>query len=398
MASWLLLCLLALCAQLAKGMSIASPPRTLPTTIASSPRWSTKYWSEHGDKFYQEQFGEAKEDQLPVVYHDCYNIGFFGLERLHPFDSFKFRRIRDGLVAAGIVKKDATVTPKPATRRALSLIHTPEYLGSLDSPANMARIAEFPPLAFMPAWMVRSKFTEPNLHHVGGTILAGKLALDRGWAVSLGGGMHHAHASGGGGWCVFADVVLSYQHLRLAFPERVARVLIVDLDVHQGNGHERDKLTMGDTGATVFTLDAFRPVLFPQDTYATSAIDVRVNLTGCETDSEYLKRIEAALAEALGGGQPGGKEGAPPFDICYYIAGTDILVGDPLGGMNISPEGVAKRDEAVWRACANAGVPLVHLLAGGYTKPLSANTCVSSFVNLHKKGLMTVKETAEKGA
>jgi histone deacetylase 11 len=161
------------------------------------------------------------------------HTAFWGLEKLHPFDAGKFRRIVTWLKRSKTLSEAKIVRPKPATRQHLLLIHTPEYLDSLESPAQLAEIAQFPPLALLPAWLARRQFTEPNRLHVGGSILAGKLALQCGWAVNIGGGMHHASASSGGGWCVYSDTVLSYQHLRLAYPEAVKRILIIDCDVHQ---------------------------------------------------------------------------------------------------------------------------------------------------------------------
>ncbi|CAM9451112.1 unnamed protein product [Phaeothamnion confervicola] len=285
---------------------------------------------------------------MPIIYHDAYNISLWGLEKIHPFDAAKFRRIRDGLVAAGVLAgADAAVMPLEAPAAALRLLHTPRYLESLKSPATVAAVAEFPPLALLPSFLVDRKFLMPNRIHVGGSILAGKLALEHGWAINVGGGMHHAHSDGGGGWCVYADVVLSYLHLRLAYPERVRRIMIVDLDVHQGNGHERDRLRLAAAAEDVATA-------------AAAAAGVGGASAAAATGQSDAAR---AAADAVGAALDKAFALFSP-DVVYFFAGTDILMGDPLGRMNITPAGIVARDEAVWRACRERGVPVVYVTAG----------------------------------
>jgi len=355
--------------------------------VSAPIRWNKIYWKGSSNDFYEREFGKLSDGKVPIIYDERYNIEFWGLESLHPFDSKKYRSIRNMLVDEGAYESRQFVSPKPAQNQHLKLIHCDDYLASLEKSAKLASIAEFPPLAMLPSFIVKNRFTVPCLYQVGGTILAGFLALENKWAISIGGGMHHAWSKGGGGWCVFSDIVLSYQHLRLAFPELVQRILIVDLDVHQGNGHERDKLLMGDGRSTVVTLDAFRPDIYPSDCEARGAIDIRVELSKDDTDEIYLDKVKNGLEKA----ESMKNDGNGKFDIVYYVAGTDILNCDPLGGMRISPEAVCKRDQMVWEMCSRESIPIVHVLAGGYTKPLSAKTVAKSILNLKEKGLLETK-------
>ena len=163
-----------------------------------------------------------------------YNITAFGLERLHPFDSRKYRRIHDALVARGLRRPRDFVRPRPATRSDLLRSTRPEYLRSLRSPDVLAGILEVPVVRRLPAWVIDWRILRPMRYATGGTILACRLALEHGVAINLGGGYHHAASGWGGGFCVYADVPLAVKILH--DEGKVGRVLVVDLDAHQGNG------------------------------------------------------------------------------------------------------------------------------------------------------------------
>lgn len=359
------------------------------------PSWLSKYWDGDADAFYGSELGSMDPaSQLPIIYHENYNFGLFGLEKLHPFDAKKFERIVNSLVAGKVVTRNQLVTPQQCQNRHLLLIHTPEYLESLRNSRELASIAEFPLIAIMPEWVSYNYFLRKYQYHVAGSILAGHLALKHGWSINLGGGMHHASSQHGGGWCVYSDIVLSYQHLRLNYPDKVKRILVIDLDVHQGNGHEQDKMLMNDRD-NVYTLDMYRQDLYPGDRESERMIDMSVPLYGSDTDEQYLSKLKKALMETFNECRE--KWRGQPADVVYYIAGTDILIGDPLGNMGISPEAVIQRDELVWRSCRDSNFPVVMLLAGGYTKPLSAETVVRSITNLKEKNLlrMTGSEDVE---
>lgn len=120
---------------------------------------------------------------------------------------------------------------------ALRDVHSPEYLDALHSrSAKVAEVTELAPLALLPHMLLERALLTPMRAHVAGTALAAALALSHGWAINLGGGMHHAHADAGGGWCCYADITLALRRVRAASGGAVRRVLLVDLDAHQGNG------------------------------------------------------------------------------------------------------------------------------------------------------------------
>uniref|UniRef100_A0A8C5HAB8 Histone deacetylase domain-containing protein n=1 Tax=Gouania willdenowi TaxID=441366 RepID=A0A8C5HAB8_GOUWI len=189
-----------------------------------------------------------------------------------------------------------------------------------------------------------------------------KLALDRGWAINVG-GFHHCSSDRGGGFCFLFERV-----------EGVSRATIIDLDAHQGNGHERDFLN----DQRVFIMDMFNRHIYPGDVHAKKAIKRRVELDWATEDSEYLQKVELHSEGALNEVRP---------DIIVYNAGTDVLDGDPLGGLSISPQGIIKRDELVFRAARRRGIPILMVTSGGYQKK-TARIIADSILNLHQQGLI----------
>ncbi|WIA41682.1 hypothetical protein OEZ86_009029 [Tetradesmus obliquus] len=248
------------------------------------------------------------EQQLPMVYDPGYNITLFGLEKLHPFDACKFSK---------------------------------------------------------------RKVLQPMRLHVGGTVLAAALAVAHGWAVNLGGGMHHAHREDGAGWCPYADITLAVQRVRAASTGAVSRIMVIDLDVHQGNGVGRDKLAAGD--AELYILDMYNGAAFPWDTAAKAAINTKVELQPGTSDQQYLSQLHQALNKAAAE--------FPQPHLIIYNAGTDILAGDPLGRLSVSAAGVQQRDAAVFTFAEQQRAPIFMLLSGGYTRA-SAGVIVDSLTAL----------------
>jgi histone deacetylase 11 len=312
----------------------------------------------------------------PIVYHEDYNIGFFGVENLHPFDSKKYGKVLASLQAAGIVAMGVAgvVTPCEATLASLRIfdVHSESYLQSLEtSSLKVAIVTELAPLALVPASLLRKKVLRPMRLMAGGTALAAALALERGWAINLGGGMHHAWHDNGGGWCPYDDIYLAVVRARQAGGTKVQRILVVDLDVHQGNGVARDKAHHADTG--LFILDVYNREIYPQDRRAIASVDLAVEVRSGAEDEEYLEAVQSGLGEAF--------RRFPCPDLVIYNAGTDILAGDPLGRLGVSAAGVAARDAAVWRAALSAGSPVCMILSGGYSRA-SAACIASSLVGL----------------
>ncbi|KAM8913762.1 histone deacetylase 11 isoform 2-T7 [Spinachia spinachia] len=270
-----------------------------------------------------------------------------------------------------------------ATEEDLLVVHTQRYLNRLKWSLVVAGITEIPPLMFLPNFLVQRRVLRPLRTQTGGTIMAAKLAVDRGWAINLGGGFHHCSSDKGGGFCAYADITLAIKFL-FERVEGISKATIIDLDAHQGNGHERDFLDDG----RVYIMDVYNRYIYPGDSYAKRAIKRKVELDWGTEDSEYLRKVELHTNGAL-------NEVCP--DILVYNAGTDVLDGDPLGGLSISPEGIGKRDEMVFRAARRRGVPILMMTSGGYQKK-TARIIADSILNLHLKGLIGAEALEAEGS
>jgi histone deacetylase 11 len=286
---------------------------------------------------------------IPLVYHPSYNITAFGLERRHPFDSRKYRRIRDALVARGLRRAGDFVRPRAARGHDLLRVHSPEYLRSLRSPETLASILEVPVVSQLPAWVIDWRVLRPMRYATGGTILACRLALAQGLAINLGGGYHHAAAGWGSDFCVYADIPLAAAILHEK--GRLGNVLVVDLDAHQGNGTAA--VFQSWPWAAIFDLyerDNFPAHKEPED----YPLPVRTGLTG----REYLEIVQGALPKALDAARP---------DLVIYNAGSDPYEGDPLAGFRLTEGDLAERDLLVVTMARERSIPVAMVLSGGYS-------------------------------
>ncbi|XP_028906657.1 histone deacetylase 11 isoform X5 [Ornithorhynchus anatinus] len=278
----------------------------------------------------------------PIVYSPGYNITFMGLEKLHPFDAGKWGKVINFLKEEKLIADDMIVAAREATEEDLLVVHTRRYLNRLknhileSSPEwsfVVATITEIPPVLFLPNFLVQRKVLKPLRTQTGGTIMF-----------------------------LFERV------------EGVSRATIIDLDAHQGNGHERD--FMYDN--RVYIMDVYNRYIYPGDGFAKRAIKRKIELDWGTEDKEYLQKVEMHVAGALNELRP---------DVVIYNAGTDILDGDPLGGLAISPQGIVKRDEIVFRAARTHRVPILMVTSGGYQKR-TARIIADSILNLHSLGLI----------
>jgi len=455
--------------------------------------------------------------KVPVLYSEHYNITAFGLEKLHPFDSVKYGRVYNALCDGGLLSKERVMTPSSVpSHRDLLVVHSPSYLAKLHSSFYLTKILEVP-VFMLPSPFLRNRVLEPMLYGTSGSIIGAQVACNRGWAINLSGGYHHAHGCGGSGFCVYADITLAIQHLRLASASpsssssaslttnkgagdhakarrpssgrrtepverrqedkrsswvyhdddgeeeqqaeplgaisvkidgddggdssvpssplspsssswtfsssstptsyqtsqqgawegqaekhredekerkketeqgkaqfqphhvkqgtprggKVKKVMIVDVDAHQGNGHERDFIDDED----VYILDVYNPHIFPHDVYAKRGISREVLVDGRTADDDYLRMLGDNLNQAIQEFQP---------DFLVYNAGTDCMANDPLGSMSLSDQAIIRRDELVFEHCLSRGLPLLMLLSGGYQRS-TAPVIARSIVNLHQR-------------
>ncbi|XP_057217986.1 histone deacetylase 11 isoform X1 [Triplophysa rosa] len=353
---------------------------------------STKEDSEGRKGSHQtELYSEVPASCLPIVYSPMYNITFMGLEKLHPFDAGKWGKVIHFLKEEQFITDETIVPAREASEADLLVVHTTRYLNRLknavvEGPREwslvVATITEIPPVLFLPNFLVQRKVLKPLRTQTGGTIMAGKLAMERGWAINVGGGFHHCSSDKGGGFCAYADITLAIKFL-FERVEGVARATIIDLDAHQGNGHERDFLE----DRRVYIMDVYNRHIYPGDGYAKRAIKRKVELDWGTEDMEYLQKVELHTEGALNEVRP---------DIIIYNAGTDILDGDPLGGLAISPQGIVKRDEIIFRAACRRGIPILMVTSGGYQKK-TARIIADSILNLRRQGLIGGEASEEAG-
>ncbi|OQV18385.1 Histone deacetylase 11 [Hypsibius exemplaris] len=314
----------------------------------------------------------VEDHQWPIVYSPEYNLSVLGLEKLHPFDAGKWGKVFNKLEANAMVRTDTIIIPNEATEDDLLVAHTPAYLNSLRSSSTVARITEVPPAAALPNAVLQQKFLRPMRLQTGGTVLAGKLAVTRGWAINIGGGFHHCSGGDGGGFCPYADITLCLRFLFLT--NKITKAMIIDLDAHQGNGHEHDFYNDG----RVYILDIYNGSIYPHDERAKRAIKRKVEIRSYMGDQEYLEKVRLHVAAALNEFKA---------DLIVYNAGTDVLINDPLGRLSITPDGIIRRDEIVFEEAKQRSIPIVMVTSGGYQKETGI-IIADSILNLWKKKLI----------
>jgi histone deacetylase 11 len=285
---------------------------------------------------------------VPIIYSPRYNITAFGLERLHPFDSIKYGRIRDWLIRQGLRKARDFVAPRPCSYADLLRVHTPEYLRSLKDRRVLARILEVPVVGLLPGWMTAWRVLRPMCWATGGTVTACRLALDQGLSINLGGGYHHASRDRGGGFCAYADVPLALFTLKAE--GRFTSALVVDTDAHQGDGTA--DAVRGQSWAHL--LDFYEGDLFP---WPKAKEEMPVPLSARTNGAEYLDVLREHLPKALERSRP---------DLVVYNAGSDVLWSDPLSALMLTADEMAERDLYVITEVRERGVPLAMVLSGGY--------------------------------
>ena len=273
----------------------------------------------------------------------------------HRFPMAKYSMLREGVAYAlhGVQLLEAPA----ATEGELALAHAPDYvqavkLGTLS--AQALREIGFP---WTPAMAERS------LRSVGASIAAARVALKEGIAGNLAGGTHHASANQGGGFCVFNDIavtarVLQMEHLRVA--KKTLQVLVVDLDVHQGNG----TASIFAQDASVFTLSLHGEKNFP---FRKMPSDLDVGLPDGCTDITYLEALDKALQEMSERFRP---------DFLIYLAGADAHEGDRLGRLKLTEAGMAARDQRVFEWAHDAKIPMIICMGGGYGHDLQTTVAV----------------------
>ena len=289
---------------------------------------------------------------LPIVNHEDY---FAKIGDDHKFPIKKFGELANYLIKNKIVNNFHK--PYPCSVETLRRVHSENYIKNIKNKTldkNGVKKIGFP----LVDSVVQRSFTA-----TGGTVLASKLAIKNGLACNTAGGSHHANFEGGAGYCIFNDVAVAAQYLL----DRglAGRILIVDLDVHQGNGNA----DIFKNNRNVFTFSMHSKSNYPAKK---SISDLDVELDDNMEDKQYIKLLKLYLNQL-------NKEN---FDYIFYIAGVDIHFNDRLGKLNISDEGIKERDEIVTQNFFSRGIPLCGVLGGGYNKDFNKLVELHSF--LHK--------------
>jgi len=256
----------------------------------------------------------------------------------------KYPMLRERVAADDICRPGELRTPRAVTDEEILRAHAPGYLERVVSGAltdkEIRRIG-FP-------WSKR--MVERSRRASGGTLGACLAALEEGLAANLAGGTHHAFSDRGEGYCVFNDSAIAARAVQAA--GLAARVVVIDTDVHQGNGTA--EILRGD--ATVFTFSIHGAKNFP---FHKEESDLDAPLPDGADDSEFLNTLERGLDAALE---------AADADLAIYLAGADPFEGDRLGRLSITKAGLAERDRLVLEACRDRGIPVAVTMAGGYAR------------------------------
>jgi acetoin utilization deacetylase AcuC-like enzyme len=296
-----------------------------------------------------------------LVYHPGYNIDLGA----HVFPARKYRLIRDGLVAKGIADPADIVAPEPASDEDVLRVHTAEYVHKLKTDTLAASERMRLELPFSQAvvdafWLA-----------AGGSILAARCALQDGIGVNLGGGFHHAFPGHGEGFCMLNDIAIGIR--RVQADGAASRALVVDTDVHQGNG----TAYIFAEDSSVFTFSIHQVRNYPEPKPPS---DLDINLEDGVGDDEYLGQLRRGLDESFARFSP---------DLIFYVAGADPYREDQLGGLSLTLAGLRQRDDLVFAEARRRGVPVAVAFAGGYAR----NT--EDTVRIHMNTVLAARDCAD---
>ena len=331
--------------------------------------------------------------KIPIVYRDEYNVSLFNVEKL--YTKIDWKRWKKAIEKLKLPLK-LIFSPPKATIHDLKLVHGLSYLEQLEEKESekasgelIAYVTGINLATFLPKCL-RRKLLDSFKYQTGGSVLAGKLAMERGWSINMGGGFHHASgALGGRDFCFYADVTLLIHFVIAAYPERVKTVLVVNLDAHLGNGVAYDfglqneynsgsnrYSNTSNNAAYIYVLDIYNKDINPRDNIAKNMVDRKVELSSYTGDAEYLEVVEKNVERSL-------NEFCPNFVV--YIAGTSIMKGDSSGQLSVSGDGIVARDEIVFKKVVRErNIPMATLMCGGQNAEIFA----TSIMNLSKKKLI----------
>jgi len=295
-----------------------------------------------------------------LIYHERYDLNLGA----HVFASQKYRLVRETLLREKLVEEGDFVAPEPAADADVLRVHSQEWVrklktGKLSLTELMRLEIPYSTETIAAYWCA-----------AGGTILAGQRALADRIAVNIGGGFHHAFPEHGEGFCAIHDVAIAIR--RLQFDKAVATAMVVDTDVHQGNGTA--EIFGGD--GDIFTLSIHQENNYP---YPKPASNIDLHLPDGIGDADYLAILEKHLIQAFHDFHP---------DVLFYVGGADPYMEDQLGGLRLTLEGLQRRDRVVFDHARRLGVPVAVTLAGGYARR------VEDTVRIHINTILAARDSA----
>ncbi|MEQ1472935.1 MAG: histone deacetylase [Candidatus Acidiferrum sp.] len=297
-----------------------------------------------------------------IVYHPRYDLNLGA----HVFPSQKFRLIAEKLISFGVADASDFLEPQRAFDEDLLRVHTAPWVhklktGTLTASEIMKLEVPYSPELVEAVWLA-----------AGGSILAARSALRDGFGCNLSGGFHHAYANHGEGFCAIHDVAVAVR--RLQADGDIEKAMIVDTDVHHGNG----TASIFADDASVFTISIHQENNYPAHKPPS---DVDLNMRDGAGNDEYLAALIPTVQRCLDNFKP---------DVVFYIGGADPYAEDQLGGLRLTLEGLKRRDREVFEAARSRNIPVATALAGGYAKR------VEDTVAIHVNTVIAAREVAEK--
>ena len=298
---------------------------------------------------------------LPIVNHPDY-VAQIGDD--HRFPIKKFGELIKLLQKKNIATTQNTFQPSEVSKKTLLNVHSEEYINKIN---NLSLDKdEIRKLGFPLVKSVRRR----SFVATGGTVLASKLAVKHKLACNTAGGSHHAFSNQGNGYCVFNDVAVATSYLKKKY--KYKKILILDLDVHQGDGTAK----IFESDDSVYTVSIHSKKNYPSKKQKSN---IDIELEDGIKDEEYLNIVNQLLQ----------KIGDLQFDFVFYVAGVDVHFEDRLGKLNITETGIRKREELVINNFFKRNIPLCGVLGGGY------NHNFEQLVNLHSILHETCKKILE---
>ena len=292
---------------------------------------------------------------FPIAYHPIFR---HPLPEGHRFPMLKYELLHQQLLYEGTVSETDFFSPESASLDTVCNVHQKEYvdqLVNLTLEARAARKIGFP---------LSAPLVERELRIAQGTITGAEKALETGIAFNIAGGTHHAYSDHGEAFCLLNDQAIAAQHL---LDQQLAhKILILDLDVHQGNG----TAAIFQENTDVFTFSVHGKTNYP---FKKETSDLDIALADGTTDTEYLTIVSRVLPQLIATEKP---------DFIFYLSGVDILASDKLGKLGCTIEGSRKRDEIVFSRCKAAGIPVQCSMGGGYSPDIK--TIIEAHANTYR--------------